>query len=360
MQSMRAVQVDQLRKPMVVRDIPIPEIGDDDALVRVTSSGICRTDWHLWNGDWTWLDVHLPIPIVLGHEIGGIVERVGSGVKGLTAGTRVCVPFNMACGHCPYCMRGLQNDCDDWMWPMLKPGSGGFAQFARIPNAQLNCIPLPEKVTDRDASALGCRYMTAYRAVRTRAELHAGQTVAVTGIGGVGRSCVEIAVALGGQVIAIDTKQSALEAAKKLGALEVVNSTGLTPKQVGERVKALTGGNGVDVGIDGVGGSESTLPLLETIAKGGRLVLVGLTSQEDKGELTFPIDELVAKELSVVGSLGNPQADYPDLLRLVENGTLVPSRHIEAEVALEDVQSIFDRMPTFQTNGFNLITNFNH
>ena len=359
MKSMRAVQVDQIRKPMVVRDIPVPEVGDDDALVRVTSSGICRTDWHLWNGDWGWIDVKLPLPIVLGHEIGGVVERIGSGVKGLTVGTRVCVPFNMACGHCPYCLKGLQNTCDNFMWPMLTPGSGGFAQFVRVPNPQLNCVPLPAKVTDKDASALGCRYMTAYRAVRTRAELRAGETVVVTGIGGVGRSCVEIAVALGGQVIAIDTKPSALEAAKKLGAIEVVNSEGLSPKQVGERVKALTGANGVDVGIDAVGGSKATLPTLEALAKGGRLVVVGLTSQEDKGELNFPIDQIVAKELSVIGSLGNPQAEYPDLLRLVENGKLAPSRHIESEVGLEDVQAVFDRMPTFQTNGFILITQFN-
>ena len=108
--------------------------------------------------------------------------------------------------------------------------------------------------------------------------------------------------------------------------MEAINSKGLIVKQVGERVKAVTGGNGVDIGIDGIGGSEATLPLLETIAKGGRLVLIGLTSQEEKGEIKFPVDELVAKEISVIGSLGNPQADYPDLLRLVENGTLSPIR----------------------------------
>ena len=359
MNTMRALQVDRIRKPMVLRDIPVPEIGEDDALVRVSSSGICRTDWHLWNGDWTWLGIELQLPIVLGHEIGGIVERIGSGVNDLSVGTRVCVPFNMACGHCPYCLKGLQNDCDNYMWPMLTPGSGGFAQFVRVPNARLNCVPLPGNVTDKDASALGCRYMTAYRAVRTRADVRGGETVVVTGVGGVGRSCVEIAAALGGQVIAVDRRPAALEAAKKLGAGEVVNSDGLTPEQVGERVKAITGGKGADVGIDAIGGSEPTLATLASLAKGGRLVLAGLTSQQDKGEVKLPVDQIVAKELSVIGTLGNPQSEYPGLLQLVESGVLRPSRHFDGEVGLKDVQGVFGRMENFETNGFVLVTDFN-
>lgn len=358
MKRMRAVQVDTVRKPMNIREIPIPEIGDNDALLRVTASGICRTDWHLWNGDWTWIDVTLDLPLVLGHEICGVVDKVGPSVEGLSVGTRVCVPFNMACGHCPYCLRGLQNVCDNYEWPMLTQGSGGFAQYVRVPNARLNCVPLPPEVSDIDASALGCRYMTAYRAVATRADVRAGETVVVAGIGGVGRSCVELAAALGAQVIAVDTKVEALGAAKKIGASEVLLSDGLTPKQIGERVKALTGGVGVDVGFDAVGGHDATLLTLASLAKGGRMVQVGLTTQDDQGEIKVPIDLIVAKELSIIGSLGNPHADYPDLLRLISSGRVNPSRHLEAEVKLEDVQKVFDRMPKFSTNGFSVITHF--
>ena len=306
MKTMRAVQIEKVLKPMKVREIAIPEIGNTDALIRVTASGICRTDWHLWNGDWTWIDVKLDLPLVLGHEISGVVDQVGSNVEGLPVGTRVCVPFNMACGHCPYCLTGLQNVCDNYEWPMLTQGSGGFAQYVRVPNARLNCVPLPKEVTDIDGSALGCRYMTAYRAVATRANVRAGETVVVTGIGGVGRSCVEIAAALGAQVIAVDTKVEALEAAKKIGASEVLLSEGLTPQQIGERVKALTGGVGVNVGFDAVGGHNATLLTLDSLAKGGRMVQVGLTTRDDKGEVTVPIDQIVAKELSIIGSLGIP------------------------------------------------------
>jgi D-arabinose 1-dehydrogenase-like Zn-dependent alcohol dehydrogenase len=201
--------------------------------------------------------------------------------------------------------------------------------------------------------------MTAYRALRTQANLRGGETVAVVGIGGVGRSTVEIATALGGQVIAIDRKASALEEAKKLGAIEAINSEGFTPQQVGERVRAISGAKGVDVSFDAVGGSDSTLAALESLAKGGRLTIAGLTSQEDRGAMTIPIDRLVLKEWSISGTLGNPHGDYPELLDLIETGKLSPSRHIDHEIALDQVQSVFDRMPSFGRNGFVIVTKFN-
>ena len=357
--NMRAMQVDKIRKPMELREIPIPSIGEDDVLVRVVASGICRTDWHVWNGDWTWAGLKLPLPIVLGHEIGGVVERVGSGVSNLKSGMKVCVPFNFADGKCEYCLRGLQNLCENAAWNFTSPGSGGFAQYARVPNANLNCIPLPTNVTEMDGAALGCRYMTAYRAVRTRARVRAGETVVVIGIGGVGRSAVQIATAMGGLVIAVDIKPSALDAAKKLGALETINSEGISPEDIGAQIKKLTGGKGADIVIDGMGGTNTTLTAMQSLAKGGRFCEAGLTTQDDKGQVTIPIDQLVLNEWSIVGSLGNPHSEYPELLRLVDSGKLVPSKIISEEVALDDVQSVFDRLPAFGTEGFTVITKYN-
>ena len=354
---MCAVQVNEIRKPMEMREIPIPDIGEDDVLVRVVASGICRTDWHVWNGDWTWAGLKLPLPIVLGHEIGGIVERVGSGVSNLKPGMRVCVPFNFADGECEYCRKGLQNLCKNAAWNFTSPGSGGFAQYARVPNGRLNCVALPDNVTERDGAALGCRYMTAYRAVRSRANVRPGETVVVVGIGGVGRSAVQIAAAMGGLVIAVDIKPSALAAAKKLGALETIDSDGVTPEDVGEQVKKLTGGKGADVAVDAMGGSNATLTALRTLAKGGRLCMAGLPPQDDKGQLSIPVDQLVLNEWSMVGSLGNPHSEYPELLHLVDSGKLAPGEIIGEEVALKDVQSVFDRLPAFETEGFTVITN---
>ena len=359
MATMRAVVAEAIQKPMEVREMAVPDISEHDVLVRVVASGICRTDWHVWNGDWTWAGLDLPLPITLGHEIGGVVERVGSAVPNLRPGMRVCVPFNFADGTCPYCRRGLQNLCENASWNFTTPGSGGFAQFARVPNAQLNCVPLPSNVTERDGAALGCRYMTAYRAVRTQAEVRPGETVLVIGVGGVGRSAVQIATAMGGLVIAVDSKPSALEAAKALGALAVINADGLTSEEIGKRVKEANGGKGVEVAIDGMGGHLTTPAAVASLAKGGRLVVAGLTTQDDKGQITIPIDQLVLSEFSIVGSLGNPHCDYPELLNLVDSGRLAPSKIIGEEVALADVQSVFDRLPEFETEGFTVITNMN-
>lgn len=358
MGTMRAVQVEQLRKPMELREIPIPDIGDEDVLVRVTASGICRTDWHVWNGDWTWAGLDLPIPITLGHEIGGIVERVGSGVSHLKPGMRVCVPFNLADGDCPYCRKGMQNLCENAAWGFTTPGSGGFAQYARVPNANLNCVALPENVTEKDGAALGCRYMTSYRAVRSRARVQAGEVVVVVGIGGVGRSAVQIAAAMGGMVVAIDTKESALQSAKGLGASHVINSAGFSPEDVRDSVRKLIGSKGADVAIDAMGGQNSTLTALHSLAKGGRLCVAGLTTQDDQGRIEIPVDQLVLNEWSLVGTLGNPHGEYPELLKLIDSGKLQPSKLISEEVALKDVQSVFDRMPLFETEGFVVVTDF--
>ena len=359
MNTMRAVRVEALREPLQIRQVSIPEIGDDEALVRVTASGICRTDWHLWNGDWAWTGLKLPMPTTLGHEIGGVVEKVGARVKGLNPGTRVSVPFNFACGCCPQCRSGTQNLCDEASWPFMLEGSGGWAEYVRVPNASLNCVALPDSVTELDAAALGCRYMTAYRAVASRANIRGGEKVAVVGLGGVGLAAVEIAVALGAQVIGIDTRPEQLLAARKLGAVATLNSSGLTPEQAGEKVRAINGGSGVNASIDAVGVSNATLTALEALMKGGRMATVGLSSQEDKGLLTIPIDKLVFSEWSIAGSLGNPQPEYAKLLSMIEAGRLNPSQHVTEEVGLEDVQSVLDRMPTFDTHGYVVITKFN-
>ena len=134
MATTRAVQADAIRRSMVLIDIAVTEIGEQDALVRVVASGICRTDWHVWNGDWTWAGLDLPLPITLGHEIGGVVERDGSQVSNLKPGMRVCVPFNFVDGTCPYCKRGKQNLCENAAWNFTTPG---FRRLCGIrPSAQ--------------------------------------------------------------------------------------------------------------------------------------------------------------------------------------------------------------------------------
>jgi len=358
MDIMKTLRITDFRKPMVIKQTNIPSVGEDDALIRVTASGVCRTDWHLWNQDWTWVGVNLPLPTTLGHEIGGIVEAVGKNVHNIKPGDRVTVPFNFACGCCSHCHGGEQNLCDEASWPFLIEGSGGFAEYVRVPNANLNVISLPENVTELDAAALGCRYMTAWRAVVAKAAIKGGETFIVVGMGGVGMAALEIALALGAQVIAVDQRDDRLAKAKKLGAFATVNNRDLTPEQVGEKIREMTNGHGANASMDAVGVSNAALTALESLAKGGRMSTVGLTSQADAGNLNIPVDKLVFKEWSISGSLGNPHSAYKELLNMINSGRLSPQQHVTRQIKLSEVQSVIDKMPDFEVDGYVVVTDF--
>ena len=354
----RRLRVTGFREKMTLETVNAPDIGRNDALIKVTASGVCRTDWHLWNQDWTWAGVKLPLPTTLGHEIGGIVESVGENVKDLKPGTRVTIPFNFACGCCHHCHTGEQNLCDEASWPFMLDGSGGFSDYVRVPNASLNCIPLPENVSELDAAALGCRYMTAWRAVVAKAKVKAGQPVVIVGMGGVGLAALEIAIALGAEVYAVDKRDDRLAKATRLGASQVINSTSLSPEEVADKIKLITGGHGVQSSVDAVGVSNAMLTALECLAKGGRMSTVGLTSQEDAGQLLIPVDKLVFSEWNISGSLGNPHPAYRELLNMISRGLLSPRQHVTRQIALEDVQSVLEQMPDFEVDGYVVITNF--
>nr|WP_314256842.1 alcohol dehydrogenase catalytic domain-containing protein [uncultured Devosia sp.] len=348
--TMRAVVMTAPKQPLEVQTVPLPEIDADDVIVKINASGVCRSDWHFWNGDW-----EMQVPIVLGHEIGGTVVAVGSGVKQTKVGDRVSIPFNLACGHCPYCHHGEQNLCDNMITPILTKGGGGWAEYSRVPNADLNCIKLPDEVDELSAAALGCRYMTAWHGVRDRAALKAGETVVVMGCGGVGLAAIEICVALGGRVIAVDISDDKLAYARSLGASGTVNARSLNEIQVAETIKELSGGRGPHLAVDALGGSRTSLPALLSLRKGGRILQIGLTGSEDNGKINFPVDHLVLNELSLVGSLGNPHSSFPDLLGLVAAKRLKPSALVTRKIGLEDVNSVLNEMSGFNTSGYVVI-----
>src|SRR5215510_950780 len=219
---MKAARLVERRRPLELADLPDPAPGAGEAVVQVEAEGICRTDWHVWNGDWDWVGLVPTLPLVMGHELVGTVVAVGAGVSGVRPGDRVTTPFHESCGRCGYCMIGRSNLCDDMQFLGLTH-DGGYARYAAIRNADFNCIKLPGSVDALSAAAIGCRYMTAFHAVTRQGRLTAGQWVAVHGAGGIGLSAVQIAAALGGRVIAVDTADAKLEKAQAEGALHGVN-----------------------------------------------------------------------------------------------------------------------------------------
>ncbi len=350
---MRAARLIELTQPLVIDDVPIPDPGPREAVIKVVSEGICRTDWHVWMGDWSWVGLVPPLPITLGHEFSGTVEAVGRDVSAVAVGDRVAVPFHEACGVCNYCRSGRTNLCDALEF-LGMTHDGGYAEYVRVLNADLNCVRLPDAVSYDAASALGCRYMTAWHALAHQAALRGGEWLAVHGVGGIGLSAVQIGVALGAGVIAVDIDERKLEAARHQGAAHTVNARDV---DVAQTVKELTSG-GADVALGGLGVAELVRSALMGLRKGGRLVQVGLTSKAEQGIVGIPLDELIEAELTIIGSVGNPHIHLPALLSLVADERLDPSALITERVELAQANDVLERMTSFDTVGFALIDRF--
>ncbi len=354
--TMRAAQITEFRHPIQVVEVPVEEPRADGAVIRVEASGVFRSDWHFWNQDLEWIGFKLQLPANTGHEVGGVVEEVGRDVHAVKVGDRVTIPFHESDGTCPECRAGYQNLCEHVIIGGVQR-MGGWAQYVTVTAADLNCIRLPEGVDSLSAAALGCRYMTAYRAVIDRGRILPGQWLAVQGCGGVGLSAVQIAAAAGAMVVAVDTDDRKLAKARQEGAAVTVNASGLTPEQVGQAVKDATDG-GAHVSLDALGRAFTLHQSIWSLRKRGRHVQVGVTSQEERGLVSIPTDMLVMMEWELVGSLGNPHPKYAELLTLVARRKLHPARLVTREIALSEVTDTLERMTRFDTVGFEVITRF--
>jgi D-arabinose 1-dehydrogenase-like Zn-dependent alcohol dehydrogenase len=344
---MKALVMEEVGKPMVVKDWPQPKCPSDGAVVRVEASGICRSDWHLWQGDWGWIGFKSRLPTILGHEFAGVIEEVGKDVKSLKPGARVVVPLAQGCGVCEDCRTGHSNHC-------LGAGMGGYARYGLLSHADFNCAPLPDKIDFVEASAMGCRYVTAFHGILDQGQVKADETVVVYGCGGVGLSAIQIASALGARVIAVDLDDRKLELAKQVGASDVINGKKTDPVKA---VMDLTHG-GADVSIDALGIAATCRNAVLSLRKRGRHVQIGLTTQGEKGEVALPIDQIVFKELQITGSLAIQSFRYPAMLSMVERGRLEPRKLITETIPLEKAFGVIEQMSKFENVGISVINQF--
>lgn len=322
---MQAVRYDAYGDTPTLVDIPAPDCPADGVVIEVHATGVCRSDWHAWQG-------HDPVPLpqVPGHEFAGVIAEVGPQVTTRRVGERVTVPFVCGCGRCDYCAAGDAQVCPDQSQPgFTMPGS--FADLVAIPAADLNVVPLPDDLDFITAAALGCRFATAYRALTAHGRVRPGDWVAVHGCGGVGLSAVMIAAALGARVVAVDVSEPALALAGELGA-EVLVVGG--PDAV-RRVVEATGG-GAQVSLDAVGSNDTAVASVSSLRPRGRHVQVGLLLGEHATP-PLPMGLVVAaKELEIYGSHGMSARDYPAMLDLVASGAVRPDRLVGAVIGLDD------------------------
>lgn len=347
---MRAAVLEAFKEPLKVwNDWKDPEIGPDQAIVKIEANGICRSDWHLWQGNWDWVGIQLPLPIVLGHESAGIVEEVGSNVKRFKKGDRVVFPFNQGCGTCQTCADGFQNVCDNVVFSMFL-GAGGFGEYSPVASADVNLVKLPDSVSFVEGASLGCRFMTAFHGVTQQAKIEPGQWVAVFGCGGVGLAAVDIASAMGANVIAVSRSANKMQKAMELGAVHSV----VSGDDAADAIQDFTNG-GVHVSVDCLGTTATWMPSLMSLKTRGKVLRLGMTGREEAGILPLPVDMMGFRELEVIGSSGMQARCYPEMLRMVESGSINPSALVTETVTMDGINGVFDEMSDYNTLGYSVI-----
>ena len=324
MNEMRAVQYSEYGAVPTLVSVAEPHCPPDGVLIEVRATGVCRSDWHAWQGR-----DPVQLPHVPGHEFAGRIAEVGPEVTRRQVGERVTVPFVCGCGRCEFCLTGDAQVCPQQTQPGFT-GPGSFAELVAIPAADLNVVPLPDSVEFVTAASLGCRFATAYRALTAHGRVQRDDWVAVHGCGGVGLSVVMIATALGARVVAIDVSSVALLRAGELGA-EVLVAGG---DDVTSHVMDVTNG-GTHVSVDAVGSTATALASVSCLRPRGRHVQIGLL-QGRHSTPPLPMDRVVAKELEIHGSHGMAARDYPALLELVDSRVLRPDLLVGQEVGLDE------------------------
>ena len=326
---MKAAVVHSFDKPLVVEDIPIPEPGPEQVLVRIEACGLCHTDIHAARGEWP---VKPEPPFVPGHEGVGIIERVGSGNDhGLSAGMRVALPWlGYACGDCGLCNSGRERLCE----LQLNPGysfNGAFAEYA-VGYAR-HVVRVPDGIDPADAAPLTCAGVTTYKAVKSSGAT-SSSLVAVFGVGGLGHLAVQYARITGAEVVAVDINPGRLETARGLGADHVIHAGEEDP------IAAIKRLGGATEAIATAVNPKAFEQALGSLARGGTLMCVGLPAQN---EMALPIFETVLGGVTVKGSIVGTHEDAVQVFDLHRRGmTSVERQEIELEGVNEAIEAVLD------------------
>ena len=329
-----------------IRHVPDPLVEQHGVVIKVEASGICRSDWHGWQGH----DPDINLPHVPGHELAGTIAAVGHQVTRFKIGDRVTVPFVSGCGHCEECHSGNQQVCSHQMQPGFTHW-GSFAEYVGIHYADTNVVLLPDDIDFATAASLGCRFATSFRAICDQGKVRGGEWVAVHGCGGVGLSAIMIASALGANVIAIDIADDKLDFARSIGAVATVN--GKTAADVPAAVRDITGGGS----IDALGHAVTSYNSIRNLRRRGRHVQVGLMLGDD-ADARIPMAQVIGHELELYGSHGMQAWRYGAMLEMIGTGKLQPQKLIGRHVSLEEAVPLLTNMDRSADIGINVITSF--
>ncbi len=338
---MRAVQLTQIGEPVEDADVPIPEIGPADVLIRVAAAGICHSDAHYRAG----ISQIDSLPLTLGHEVAGHVEKVGAQVANLAAGDRVCVHYLVTCGRCDFCKRGQEQFCRH-VQMIGKDRDGGYAEFIKVPGA--NAFPLPDEIPFDVGAIIMCSSATALHALN-KARFKAGESIAIFGFGGLGFSALQLARAFDcGEAYVVEINRAKLASAATTGAI-AVDARAADPVQ---QIKEATAGRGVDVALELIGSAKTMRQAVLCLGALGRAALVGLTAESMS---IHPYTELINKEVEIIGVSDHLATELPTLIEFARSGKLqfppetlrvVDLDAAQISAALDSLQDSIDHVRT--------------
>lgn len=276
---MKAAVMYGVNQPLIIEDVEVDEPRAGEVLVKTSASGVCHSDLHFMEGSYP-----TAVPIVLGHESAGVVEKVGEGVTRAKPGDRVVIAFVASCGFCDNCVQGKGNLCNRSQQlgraDRLKLNGNVIPQFANMSAfaekqliSENACVPVPDGVPMEVACLVGCSVMTGVGAVSNTAKVPVGAVVAVVGAGGVGLNVIQGAALAGAsRIIAIDLLENKLKAAREFGATDVIDASTGDPVT---QVQQMTGG-GVDYAFEAIGLAKTAEQCFGMVKRGGTAVVVGM------------------------------------------------------------------------------------
>ncbi len=342
-----------ISKPLVIRSVELAPPGPDEVTIKVAAAGLCHSDLSVINGDRP-----RPMPMALGHEASGVVYEVGSGVVDLQRGDHVVVVFVPSCGHCAPCAEGRPALCEpgaaaNGAGTLLSGarrlslggaplnhhmGCSVFAEYATVSRRSL--VKIDADIALDEAALFGCAVLTGVGAVVNTAQVRAGASVAVVGLGGVGLAAVLGAVAAGArQIVAVDLSDAKLEQAKRLGATHTVNAGSSDAKA---QVRELSSG-GVEYAFEFAGAIRALELAYAITRRGGTTVTAGLPPAT--ASLGINAVSLVAEERTLKGSyIGTcvPSRDIPRFMALYRQGRLPVDKLLSGRLRLDEINQGFD------------------
>ncbi|MEZ5400118.1 MAG: zinc-dependent alcohol dehydrogenase [Bryobacteraceae bacterium] len=328
---MQAAVLHDFGKALSIEDVPLPAPGPGEALLRVTACGVCHSDLHVVDGDWPRLKPVTRIPLIPGHEVVGVVEKLGDGVTELAVGQRGGVPWlHWACGTCEYCAAGRETLCSKQAITGVTV-NGGFATHMLAKASHVARVP--NSVSDVDAAPLLCAGVTVYKALKS-AGLEAGQQAVIYGVGGLGHLAIQVARAKGAEVAAVDLAEDKLALARESGA----TWTGTAKPPRGHVV------------LVAAGSAKAYEAAFASMRKGGTLVVVGMPPEP----VPLSAFHMVSGEYRVIGSAVGTREDLRETLELAARGLL---RSHVATAPLVEAPSILEKLRAGSITGRVVLVN---